>query len=80
MAIDFGDAPDTYGTSLARNGARSYILPNFHLGNTEPDAEVDGIPTLSALGDNATGTNDEDGVSPCGGAITPGPRPRFRSR
>lgn len=55
---DFGDAPDTYGTTLAANGARHGVRAGFSLGATV-DAEVDGQPSGDALGDGA----DEDGVT-----------------
>jgi len=54
---DFGDAPDTYGTTLAANGASHGIVSGFSLGATV-DAEIDGQPSGDALGDGA----DEDGV------------------
>jgi hypothetical protein len=55
--IDFGDAPASYGTTLAQGSA-------YHLGNPGPrlgatiDFEVDGTPSTNADGDGA----DEDGV------------------
>ncbi|WP_254507681.1 beta strand repeat-containing protein [Anatilimnocola floriformis] len=54
--IDYGDAPDTYGTLLASNGAR-HGLQGPTLGATR-DAEANGQPNLTATGDGA----DEDGV------------------
>ena len=55
IPIDFGDAPDSYGTSLASNGARHNISSdtNLYLGVTPPDAEVDGQPSDTADGDGA---------------------------
>ncbi|QBB71127.1 hypothetical protein ELE36_12615 [Pseudolysobacter antarcticus] len=55
---DFGDAPDTYGTLLASNGAHHVVLPGFSLGATV-DGEPDGQPSVNADGDGA----DEDGVT-----------------
>ncbi len=56
---DFGDAPDSYGTTLAATGARHGIsAAGYSLGATV-DAEVDGQPSGDALGDGA----DEDGVT-----------------
>jgi hypothetical protein len=56
---DFGDAPDSYGTTLANTGARHGIsAAGYSLGATV-DAEVDGQPSVDALGDGA----DEDGVA-----------------
>lgn len=55
--IDFGDAPDTYGTLLASDGARHTLVPDFYLGSTV-DAELDGKPTADASGDGST----DDGI------------------
>ncbi|HEV7401828.1 MAG TPA: GEVED domain-containing protein [Chthoniobacteraceae bacterium] len=63
--LDFGDAPDTYGTTLAANGARHIASPTFHLGPTV-DSEADGQPNGSASGDGA----DEDGVTLPGSLFT----------
>lgn len=57
--IDFGDAPDSYFTTLASNGPRHAIDGMTYLG-TAPDGEQDGMVT--PLSDNSTGLNDEDGV------------------
>ncbi|GAM74229.1 hypothetical protein JCM19241_5425 [Vibrio ishigakensis] len=57
--IDFGDAPDSYLTTLASNGPRHAIDGVTYLG-TAPDGEQDGLVT--PLSDNSTGLNDEDGV------------------
>ena len=56
--VDFGDAPDTYGTLLASNGARHATVLGFSLGSGI-DGEVDGQPTANASGDGA----DDDGVT-----------------
>ncbi|MBW3600466.1 MAG: hypothetical protein KY475_24780, partial [Planctomycetes bacterium] len=59
---DFGDAPDTYGTLLASNGA-------YHVGigpqlGAARDFESDGQPAAQANGDDTLGTpDDEDGVA-----------------
>ena len=58
---DFGDAPDNYGTTLAADAAyHEAVGPT--LGSTR-DAESDGLPTTTADGDDADGTDDEDGVT-----------------
>lgn len=60
---DFGDAPDTYKTSLAANGARHYNVSevNYFFGS-EIDTEGDAL--ISPSSDDADGTpNDEDGIS-----------------
>ncbi|MDR8524573.1 LruC domain-containing protein [Shewanella fidelis] len=59
--VDFGDAPDTYGTLLASNGARHTISNNLYLGSSV-DNESDGY--ASPLSDDASdNADDEDGIS-----------------
>ncbi|TWU58816.1 Serine-aspartate repeat-containing protein D precursor [Rubripirellula tenax] len=74
---DFGDAPDTYGTTNAANGAGHGIIDGLRLGATV-DRETNGQPSTNASGDDTTGTvDDEDGVvllSPLG----PGDAATFR--
>jgi len=61
-ARDFGDAPASYGTLLAGNGARHVLSSSLRLG-ASVDFEADGQPTANASGDDSTGTvDDEDGV------------------
>src|SRR5690606_4975763 len=62
--LDFGDAPESYGTSIDSDGPRHTIRPNFFLG-TQVDAELDGVPSIAADGDGA----DEDGVRIRGGLL-----------
>lgn len=57
-SVDFGDAPDTYGTTLANSGPYHRLTTGFSLGPTE-DSEPNGQPSVNAVGDGA----DEDGVS-----------------
>ncbi len=60
--LDFGDAPPPYPTQLAANGAR-HSTGGIFLG-AYVDTEPDGQPDPQALGDDATGTaDDEDGVT-----------------
>lgn len=59
---DFGDAPDSYGTLLASDGARHAIGSGLFLG-VAVDGEPDGQPSANADGDDATGVDDEDGVT-----------------
>jgi len=60
--LDFGDAPDPlYPTLFAANGARHAVVPDFCLG-TRVDAELDGLPSAAADGDDADNEADEDGV------------------
>lgn len=59
---DFGDAPDpTYPTLLINNGARHTLVGSLFLGFLV-DSEPDGQPNAFALGDDANGLDDEDGV------------------
>ncbi len=68
IVLDFGDAPATYGTLLANNGPRHGMLAGFGLTLTPGtatgviDAEPNGLPHPSALGDDSTGVDDENGV------------------
>jgi uncharacterized repeat protein (TIGR01451 family) len=64
FGLDFGDAPDTYHTSLASNGARHIVIPGFSLGATA-DTEPDGQPSVGATGDGG----DENGVTFPAGSI-----------
>ncbi|MFT3830525.1 MAG: Ig-like domain-containing protein [Opitutaceae bacterium] len=60
LDYDFGDAPATYGTALADNGARHFVPAGgatVYLG-AAPDSDSDGQPSATANGDGA----DEDGV------------------
>ena len=54
---DFGDAIDSFRTTLGADGARHTIVDGLHFGETI-DAEPDGQPSEFALNDGA----DEDGV------------------
>lgn len=63
---DLGDAPDSYGTTLANDGARNVVVGYDAGTNTAPvmlgskvDTEADGQPGVNADGDAA----DEDGVA-----------------
>ena len=82
--LDFGDLPDSYGTTLAAGGPSHGILAGLSLGGA-PDREADGQPTAGANGDDVSGivgpdgnvVDDEDGVqllSPIG----PGAAATFR--
>ena len=62
-AVDYGDAPDTYGTTIASNGA-SHVTTGPWLGDlaNNPDVDADGQPAADAQGDDNDGNDDEDGV------------------
>lgn len=61
--FDFGDAPDSYQTLLASDGARHRIPSAYWLGAIAPDLEPDGQPTAGADGDDNAGNDDEDLVA-----------------
>ena len=52
LTVDFGDAPNSYGTLKASNGAAHTIVPGFYLG-ASVDSELDG---------SADDGTDEDGI------------------
>ncbi|WP_300619446.1 GEVED domain-containing protein, partial [Dokdonella sp.] len=65
--FDFGDAPDSYGTLLASNGARHPLVGYDAAAGTAPlmlgarvDHENDGLPGAGADGDDTDGIDDED--------------------
>ena len=67
--LDFGDAPASYGTLLAGNGARHTVEGYDAAARTAPlmlgttiDVEADGQPDATATGDDASEIDDEDGV------------------
>lgn len=69
--LDFGDAPNSYLTTLAVNGARhtSDILqtnqPSYVMLGALIDLETDGVPTAAATGDDiptVIQADDEEGV------------------
>lgn len=59
--IDYGDAPDSYGTLVANNGA-GHVATGPQLG-AQRDTEADGQVPLNGLGDDLNGVDDEDGVT-----------------
>ncbi|HLE83798.1 MAG TPA: GEVED domain-containing protein, partial [Thermoanaerobaculia bacterium] len=56
---DWGDVPNSYGTTEASNGARHYITVNGPYLGLDIQAETDGQPTTDATGDGS----EEDGVT-----------------
>lgn len=67
---DFGDAPDSYGTTLAADGARHIVAGYDAVAHTAPtmlgtsiDTEADGLPGATANGDDTAGAADEDGIA-----------------
>jgi hypothetical protein len=59
--LDFGDGPAMFPTLFSEDGARHRILEGFHLG-ANLDAEGDGLESATALGDDTTGSDDDDGI------------------
>ncbi|MCL1037454.1 LruC domain-containing protein [Shewanella submarina] len=58
--IDFGDAPDSYKTTLASNGPRHQLDELTWLGLNGVDGDADGA--VSPDSDDTTGIDDEDGI------------------
>ncbi|MTV25248.1 DUF11 domain-containing protein [Nitriliruptoraceae bacterium ZYF776] len=71
VLVDLGDAPATYGTTLAQDGPRHGLRDFDPATGTAPlmlgelvDAEPDGQPGPLADGDDTTGLADEDAIEP----------------
>ncbi len=70
IPVDFGDAPESYGSTLATDGPR-HSIPSLDVEtDTAPlmlgkqiDVDSDGVPGEAADGDDTTGVADEDGVT-----------------
>ena len=61
QVCEFGDAPDSYGTLNASNGAgHLFPGPGLSLGGGLPDGELDGQPSVNADGDDLNGIDDEN--------------------
>lgn len=58
---DYGDAPDSYGTSLSVGGAQHPAGSALFLG-AAVDSEYNGLPSGNGLADDGDGVDDEDGV------------------
>jgi uncharacterized repeat protein (TIGR01451 family) len=64
VSVDYGDAPDTYGTNSTNNngegvGANHVIVNTLKLGTNAPDSETDAQTPLDGTGDGT----DEDGIT-----------------
>jgi hypothetical protein len=59
---DFGDAPVSYGTRKADDGARHKMSSDLYLGKFIDD-EYDGRPSVDADGDDLNELDDEDGIA-----------------
>lgn len=63
LELDYGDAPDpTFPTLWASDGARHFLGSGLFLG-AMVDGDADGQPGAGADGDDADGSDDEDGVA-----------------
>ncbi len=64
--FDWGDAPDSYGTTNGAGGPSHAVISTIFMGNIE-DTEADGQPSPAADGDDTNNSNnlgdDEDGVT-----------------
>ena len=60
---DLGDAPGSYGTLRASDGARHVLSASGPRLGTAVDADTDGHPGATAAGDDGDGTDDEDGIT-----------------
>ncbi|MCA9978536.1 MAG: hypothetical protein KC413_22400, partial [Anaerolineales bacterium] len=61
IGTDWGDAPDSYNTTSANNGASHTIVSNFHLGGII-DPETSGSDSVATGDDLLDNRDDEDGV------------------
>jgi hypothetical protein len=63
--VDYGDAPDTYGTSNVNNGARARIRTGLFIGAAGPvtDTECNGSTTGTGTQDDAAVSDDETGIT-----------------
>ncbi len=59
-SLDYGDAPDSYGTTGSL-GAKHGITSGLTIG-AAVDRELEGQPNATATGDDIAGIDDEDGV------------------
>jgi len=62
--MDFGDLPDSYGTTVGTDGARHVLTTTnpVYLG-TAPDADGNAWDSSAATGDDTHGASDENGVA-----------------
>lgn len=61
-SMDFGDAPDSYGTIFSDTSLSAHnVSPNLKIGALV-DSENNGHPSTDAKGDDNDGVDDEDGI------------------
>lgn len=61
LAVDYGDAPNSFGTRKP-DGAAHVLLPGFSLGGLA-DSDIDGQTSSNFRGDDNDGIDDEDGIT-----------------
>lgn len=61
--LDWGDAPDSYCTTSAKNGANHFAADTLYYLGQGVDREFDGVPSIDADGDDLNFMSDEDGVA-----------------
>ncbi|MEM7801476.1 MAG: GEVED domain-containing protein, partial [Chloroflexota bacterium] len=64
IVADRGDLLDTYGTTIGANGAAHELVDETRLGSCV-DADINGIPSLNANGDDNEDTGGLDGSGTC---------------
>ncbi|MBK8557080.1 MAG: hypothetical protein IPL65_15500 [Lewinellaceae bacterium] len=73
VAVDYGDLPDTYGTTENANGPKHIVNPNLKLGaasDGDPDGQPDSMAGAMTGGDdNDADGDDEDGIAVSGPMI-----------
>ncbi len=77
--LDFGDAPDSYGTTLANNGARHSAVSTGPILGALRDTEMDGQPSAGANGDDLNGATINYTQAPTTysfNSLSPGPARR----
>lgn len=70
--LDFGDAPNSYGTLLASDGARHTQVFGAPFLGADLDVETNGSPSAAADGDDNAAADDEDGVTFAGFGLIAG--------
>ncbi|WP_418275647.1 GEVED domain-containing protein [Isoptericola jiangsuensis] len=72
LPVDYGDAPDSYGTLAESGGASHAVVDHDETTSTAPlmlgdentvDTEDDGVPTAGADGDDLAGVDDESSIT-----------------
>jgi hypothetical protein len=59
---DYGDAPNSYSTDIASDGATHNVVPGLNLGAIAPDIDTNGSTSGGSMGDDSVGVDDEDGI------------------